>query len=145
MQIGELARRANVTVQTVRFYERQGLLPEPERKESGYRVYGEKELERLLFIRQAQALGFSLNEIKVILQMRGQGECPCGEVLIMAKKHLAAVDNQIRRLTKFRNELGQAVKKWERSGLPTLSAEAFCTLIQNANTGRNQKRQAEQD
>jgi len=131
MQIGEFAKRAGVTVQTVRFYERQKLLLEPERKDSGYRVYAERDLKRLLFIRQAKTLGFSLNEIKAILRMRDRSECPCGEVITLAETHLTSVDRQIRDLTKFRDELSRAVNKWRRSGQPTLSADAFCSLIEN--------------
>ena len=63
MQIGELASKAGVTVQTVRFYERLRLLPEPQRKQSGYRLYFQHDLKRLLFVRQAKSLGFSLEEI----------------------------------------------------------------------------------
>ena len=63
MQIGELASKARVTVQTVRFYERLRLLPEPQRKQSGYRLYFQHDLKRLLFVRQAKSLGFSLEEI----------------------------------------------------------------------------------
>ena len=63
MQIGELAKWADVTVQTIRFYERLKVLPEPQRKDSGYRVYSEPDLKRLLFVRQAKSLGFSLTGI----------------------------------------------------------------------------------
>lgn len=70
MQIGEFARRAGVNVQTVRYYERRGLLPEPERRASGYRQYTPAALERLQFIRRAQELGFTLNEIDELLQLR---------------------------------------------------------------------------
>ena len=62
MQIGELAKSAGVTVQTIRFYERKGLLPSPPRKESGYRIYDEADLRRLQFVRQVKRLGFSLDE-----------------------------------------------------------------------------------
>src|SRR2546430_15399315 len=90
MQIGELAKRSAVTVQTVRFYERLRLLPEPQRKDSGYRVYSGPDLKRLLFVRQAKSLGFSLDEIREILRMRERGHCPCGEVITIAERHLRA-------------------------------------------------------
>src|SRR5438552_11453619 len=67
MQIGELAKRGGVSIQTVRYYERCGLLPKPERKPSRYRIYGEKDVHRLQFIRHAKALGFTLDEIKHVL------------------------------------------------------------------------------
>ncbi len=70
MQIGELAKRSGVTVQAVRFYERLKLLPEPQRKDSGYRVYSETDLKRLRFVRQGKSLGFSLDEIRDISNSR---------------------------------------------------------------------------
>ena len=132
MQIGELAKRAGVTVQTVRFYERLRLLPVPQRKDSGYRIYSGPDLKRLLFIRQAKPLGFSLEEIRDILRMRERGHCPCGEVVNTAQRHLRAVEEQIRQLSKFRDSLSRSVKQWKKSGKPTLSADAFCVLIERA-------------
>jgi DNA-binding transcriptional MerR regulator len=131
MQIGELAEKGDVTVQTVRFYERQGLLPNPPRKASGYRVYSGADLRRLLFIRQAKALGFSLKEIHEILRIRERGQCPCGSVLATAEQHLQNVERQIRQLSRFRDELRRAVQEWKKSGDQQLSADAFCTLIEN--------------
>lgn len=131
MQIGEIAEKGSVSVQTVRFYERQGLLLNPPRKDSGYRLYGEADLRRLLFIRQAKALGFSLQEIKEILRMRERGQCPCGSVLSLAERHLQNVERQLRQLSRFRDELRRAVRQWKRSGDQQLSADAFCTLIEN--------------
>src|SRR5437667_11678794 len=96
MQIGELAKRSAVTVQTVRFYERLRLLPEPQRKDSGYRVYSESDLKRLRFVRQAKSLGFSLNEIREILRMRERGHCPCGDVVSIAQRHMRTVEEHSR-------------------------------------------------
>ncbi len=130
MQIGELAKRSAVTVQTVRFYERLRLLPEPQRKDSGYRVYSESDLKRLRFVRQAKSLGFSLDEIREILRMRERGHCPCGDVVSIAQRHLRTVEEQITQLSKFRDGLSQAVKQWKRSGKQTISADAICVLIE---------------
>lgn len=130
MQIGEFAHQAGISVQTVRFYERCQLLPEPERKESGYRVYGEAELKQLRFIRQAKALGFSLEEISQIIRNRGRGECPCTDVIAMAERHLDAVARQIENLQKFKEELSRSVKAWKRAGKQTLSAGAICSKIE---------------
>lgn len=130
MQIGNLAKHAGVTVQTVRFYERRGLLPKPQRRESGYRLYGEEDLRRLRFIRQAKALGFSLDEIREFLQMRKRGMCPCADVIKIGEQHLRDVEQQIADLTRFRDELHRAVRKWKKSGQPKIEADAFCTLIE---------------
>ena len=130
VQIGELAKLADVSVQTVRFYERLKLLPEPQRKDSGYRVYAQTDLKQLLFVRRAKALGFSLDEIRDILRMRERGHCPCGEVVSIAERHLHAVEEQLRQLSKFRDGLSQAIKQWKKSGQQTLSADAICVLIE---------------
>lgn len=130
MQIGELADQAGVTVQTVRFYERRRLLPEPARTDSGYRTYGPEELRRLQFIRQAKALGFSLDEIRNIIRSRDRGECPCTDVIAIAERHLGDVTAQIEKLERFKEELGRAVRSWKRAGKQNISAGAICTLIE---------------
>jgi len=85
MKIGELAQRGGVSVQTVRYYESYGLLERPERRPSRYRNYQEKDVHRLRFILQAKTFGFSLDEIKHILDLSAQPSCPCGEVLRSAR------------------------------------------------------------
>ncbi len=69
MKIGQLAQRAEVNIDTVRYYEREGLLPKPERLSSGYRIYGEGDVKRLRFVRRAKALGFTLPEIRELLEL----------------------------------------------------------------------------
>jgi len=132
MKIGELAKKAGVGIQTVRFYERQGLLPDPGRTGSGYRVYAEAHLRQLRFIRQAKALGFSLHEVGGILEMRGRGQCPCGRVIALGERHLKAVEGQIHRLESFRRELTKALKQWKRSGARQVRGDAICVLIERA-------------
>jgi|SRR5579875_2101043 len=139
MNIGELAKQVGVNVQTVRFYERRGLLPEPTRKESGYRIYGPDDLHRLRFIRHAKTLGFSLNEIATILQMREKGKCPCGEVRKIGEKHLRDLGQQIQRLHDFHAELSRAVKTWKRLGEQKVSADAICVLIERTIDGAGTK------
>ena len=84
MKIGELARQLGISAQAVRFYERAGLLHEPERTPSGYRVYNAAELKRVRFIRKAKELGFSLTEIGDILRMHDAGQVPCAQVMAIA-------------------------------------------------------------
>jgi DNA-binding transcriptional MerR regulator len=140
MQIGELARRAGINIQTIRFYERERLLPAPVRKPSGYRIYGEEDLRRLQFIRQAKALGFRLEEIREILRMRSQGACPCGRVVNLAEKHLDEIRQTIQRLTGFEKELARALNKWKNSGQPKLAANEFCALIERAADSQKRSR-----
>ena len=136
MQIGELAEQAGVNVQTVRFYERRRLLPEPPRTHSGYREYGEQELKQLRFIRQAKALGFTLEEIRDVIRSRGRGQCPCTDVIAIAERHLRDVNEQIQTLEKFKKELSGAVKEWKKAGKQTVSAGAICTLIEHTMEAR---------
>jgi Hg(II)-responsive transcriptional regulator len=100
MRIGELARRAGVGVETVRFYEREGLLPEPPRRDSGYREYPAESLVRLRFIRHAKELGFSLPETQELLSLR-YSEAPCGDVQQRIEGKIEDVRQKIRSLKRI--------------------------------------------
>lgn len=143
MQIGELAKRAGVSVQTIRFYERRRLLPVPRRKDSGYRIYGEADLRRLRFIRQAKALRFALEEIGKLLRMREQGLSPCYDVISIGERHLKEVERQIAELERFRDELTRAIKQWKRSGKPQLPAGSICVLIERLMEDTNHQKKGE--
>lgn len=105
MRIGELASRADCTVETVRYYEREGLLGEPERSRSNYRLYGQEHLERLTFIRNCRALEMSLDEIRMLLALRDQPGHGCGGVAAILEEHIGHVEERIRRLTLLRDQL----------------------------------------
>jgi DNA-binding transcriptional MerR regulator len=132
MLIGELARRAGVKAQTVRYYETLGLLSPVQRRASGYRSYGSQTLEELRFIRKAQSLGFSLDDVRQILDVARAGRPPCARVLAIAEKHLVDLDRRIRQLSELRNDLGRAVKQWKDSDVPTRCASTLCGLISEA-------------
>jgi MerR family mercuric resistance operon transcriptional regulator len=105
LTIGELARRAAVGVETVRFYERRGLLAEPARKASGYRQYGADVVARLRFIRRAKELGFSLKEIAELIGLRLDPDTTCAEVKQRARAKLADIDAKIRDLQRMKEAL----------------------------------------
>lgn len=105
MTIGQLARRAEVGIETVRFYERQGLLETPARKDSGYRQYDESVVARLRFIKRAKELGFSLKEIKELLALRVDPSTTCAEVRSRAKTKIADVEEKIQALQRIKNAL----------------------------------------
>jgi Hg(II)-responsive transcriptional regulator len=105
MQIGELASAAAVSVQTVRYYERRGLLPEPRRLSSGYRAYGDDTLERLRFIRRAQELGFTLNDVRDLLALRLDPRTPAAAVKAKAEARIADVDQRIHDLERIKHAL----------------------------------------
>jgi len=105
MKIGDLARRVGIGVETVRFYEREGLLEEPPRRESGYREYPLESVARLRFIRHAKELGFSLQEIQELLTLRARSEAPCTDVQRRIETKLAAVRGKILSLKQLESML----------------------------------------
>ena len=105
MKIGELAKATGLTTKTIRYYELHRLLEEPERTESGYRMYGEEDVERLEFVKKAKRLGLSLEEIREILVLHVQSQAPCVHVLALLDRKLEQVEEIIRELEEFRREL----------------------------------------
>lgn len=103
--ISELSHRVNLPTQTIRYYERLGLLDPPERTESQYRVYSEEVVERLRFIQKAKLFGLSLDEIKQLIGIRAGGVPPCANLKVMVKKHLDELDCHIQEVLAFRQEL----------------------------------------
>ena len=103
--IGELSRRTGVKVTTIRYYEQNGLMPEPDRAPSGHRRYGEDSLERLGFIRQARGLGFDLVSIRELLDLAADPERSCAAVDGIARRHAAQIETRIRRLSVLKAEL----------------------------------------
>lgn len=132
MKIGELAADSKISAQAVRFYERAGLLPQPQRTGSGYRVYAAADLKRLRFIRKAKQLGFSLEEIHQILRLHDAGHAPCAQVIAIAERHLREVEREIDRLERFREGLARSVRKWKRRPMRNVAGSAICELIEEA-------------
>ena len=109
LMIGDLGRITGTKINTIRFYEEVGLLPKPRRTESGRRTYGEDDLRRLAFIRQARRLGFGTDMIRSLLKLGEQPERGCEAARDIAKSHLAEVDARIRSLESLRTELDRMV------------------------------------
>ena len=105
MKIGELARSTGATVKTIRFYEDQGLLPAAPRTESGYRIYGTHDVERLEFIRKAKRIGMSLEEIRGVLQLSDRDDPTCVHVRALLDEKIARLDRALDELRDFRIEL----------------------------------------
>lgn len=129
--IGRLAKLSGITPDTVRFYERSGLLPKPMRTDSGYRVYDDTSLSQVRFIRKAQSLGFSLDEIRRIMSLRGQGKETCRCVIAMAEATLSETETKLKELSTFRDKLTTNLTRWKRKGRGPIAAE-FCALIEAA-------------
>jgi MerR family copper efflux transcriptional regulator len=107
MRIGELARRSGLASTALRYYEQLGLLPEPQRTPSGYRSYGDSALDRLAFIRSAQAVGLTLSEVRDVLGVRDAGEAPCRVVTEMIDRRHAEVQSRIAELRVLERDLAR--------------------------------------
>lgn len=103
--IGRLARATGTKIETVRYYERIGLLPSPPRTAGNYRSYGEDHLARLSFIRRARNLGFPLEQVRALLDLAGHDDQPCEAVDAIAREHLAEVERKLADLAALRREL----------------------------------------
>ena len=112
MRSGELAEAAEVSPDTLRHYERAGLLPTPRRLANGYRVYAPETLATVRLIQRALAIGFTLAEIGVFLKERRNGSPPCRRVQALAAARLADTERRIERLTRFRDEFRQILREW---------------------------------
>ena len=105
LKIGEVAKATGLTTKTIRYYELNRLLEEPERTEAGYRSYGQEDVERLEFGKKAKRLGLSLAEIRDILQLHAQRQSPCVHVLALLDRKLDQLDDIVREMDEFRQEL----------------------------------------
>jgi Hg(II)-responsive transcriptional regulator len=114
MRIGEVATAAAVNIQTLRYYERVGLLPAPARHSSGYRAYDGGTVRRVRFIKRAQELGFTLNEIADLLAFREQSETACEQVEARASATLERIDAKLRDLQNMRTALSEYVTTCRR-------------------------------
>lgn len=116
LSIGKVAKRAGISVETIRFYERKGLLQEPQRKESGYRQYQEEDIRKLVFIQHAKNLGFSLNEIRDLMSLQADSRSTSREVKDMAEHKLQDIEEKIKMLQRMRRTLKPLVDKCPGKG-----------------------------
>jgi len=137
--VAEAARRAGVNPSTVRYYERRGLLPRAARTMAGYRVLDGEAVERLRFIRRAQALGLRLAEIREILRLRDHGKAPCKRVRELATSRLRAIDEKIAELRQFRRSLARLL---DSASADSADDGHICPLIETASGQRGPARSA---
>ncbi len=131
MRIGELAGRLGLNPRTVRFYESIGVLPEPPRTPSGYRDYGEGDLERLRFVKLAQSLGLTLDDIREVLALRDRGQAPCAYVRRVIEEQAAAIDRRIEELRRMRAELGRLQRVARRLPEASPADGCVCHILQH--------------
>jgi len=111
MKIGEIAKRSGVGIETIRYYEREGLLLEPERRPSGYRQYAESTVERLEYIRRAKELGFTLAEVRELLELSFTAHAGCDHIRQRAEAKVADIEEKIRSLQQMKRSLGKIVER----------------------------------
>lgn len=129
MRIGEVATTAGLPAQTIRFYERRGLLPQPQRDSSGYRAYDESVLSRLGFIRSGQGAGLTLLEIATVLELRGDGATPCAHVGELLNNKLQDVRRRQRELAALETELVALIVRGDQLDPATCTDAEICQII----------------
>jgi DNA-binding transcriptional MerR regulator len=132
MRIGELATVSGHSTKTIRFYEQQGLLPVPPRTSGGYRDYPPQAASRLGFIRDGQAAGLSLAEIRGILAIREDGQPPCGHVTELIATHLADIERRLTELRKTRAALRELADRAATTDSTDCAESEVCTILTRA-------------
>jgi len=131
LKIGEVASVSGLSVKTIRYYEDIGLLtPTVLRSESGYRLFETQVLERLAFIKRAQALGLTLMDVKEILQIHDQGQLPCGEVKHHLQAKIQEITEQIDALVQQRSQLNSILSAWNEHPETSNSLPIICPNLQ---------------
>ena len=126
LTVGNVARRVGIRNSAVRYYEARGLLKPAARLPNGYRIYDEDSVALLRFVRRAQALGITLEEVRKLLELSRQGQAPCREVKQLARRHIADLDRKIRELELLRKELQLLLRR--KVGRP--HSNKVCPLIE---------------
>lgn len=132
MRIGEVARRSDVPVKTIRYYEEIGVLARPERSPSGYREYHPEVVDRLRFIRASQSVGFTLGEIREIVAYRDRGDVPCAHVLDLLRRHREECAKRIAELQAAERTLDSLVRRAAHLRPEDCSPDSVCHLIPRA-------------
>ena len=133
---GELAELSGVSSDTLRHYERKGVLARPLRKANNYRLYPASALQRVRLIRRAIAVGFTLDELASVLSVRDRGGAPCVEVRALAEAKLADLETRLREMSELREELRAVLKDWNKR-LAHRAPGQRVHLLETLNAGRN--------
>jgi len=118
MQIGELSHRTGVNIETIRYYERIGIMPKPPRSEGGHRIYDDVDLKRLAFVKRSRELGFGLNEVRALLGLVDGGAFTCAEIHAITTLHLDDVKRRIADLRRMERALKSMADQCSRGDVP---------------------------
>ena len=139
LTIGEIARQAGVRIDTVRFYEKRGLIPHPPRRPSGYRVFTEETVRQIRFIKRAQELGFTLDEITDLLALRVSQRARCADVVVIAQHKAELIDEKIADLKAMRGALDRLMESCHGEQ-PAVECPIIESLDRNGSTPRSNQR-----
>lgn len=132
--IGAMSKRTGVNIETIRYYERIGIMPVPDRTAGGNRQYNHDQLKRLSFIKRSRGIGFSIEEIRALLEMADRRDFTCGEVHRMTINHLASVKEKILALCRLKDALEKMASECSRGDVP--DCPILDTLFQEPLTSR---------
>jgi DNA-binding transcriptional MerR regulator len=132
VRIGELAGTLGISTDAVRYYERSGLLPPPERTAGGYRLYGAGAVDRLRFIQGCQRLGLRLGEIADLLAVRDTGQCPCEPAEVLLRRRISELDRELVRLASLRADLAAMADRLPGGNCPDPAPGTWCPAAEKA-------------
>ena len=135
MQIGTIAKKIGLSIDAIRFYERNALLPRAPRTQGGFRQYGENDVETLAFIRRVQGLGFKLSEIRGLLRLRGNRVQPCAPVQRRLQEKLADVQQKLNDLHKLEHELQLALRSCNKV---LRKRDTHCPILRETNNSKTE-------
>lgn len=136
MTVSELSRQGRVAPHVVRYYSRIGLLSPSRHPDNGYKLFSRSDISRLRFIRQAQSLGYTLEEIAQILDTSAQGKSPCRRVRDILQRHVEENRQKLEELMQLQNRMEDALRKWDKMPDRAPDRESVCHLIESTGTRR---------
>ncbi|WP_219501284.1 heavy metal-responsive transcriptional regulator [Nonomuraea ceibae] len=139
MRIGALAEHAGVSAKTIRFYEEAGLMPAPPRTSTGYRDYPAEAADRLGFIRDAQAAGLTLAEIRSVLAIRDSGRAPCNHVTDLIDQHLVQIEQRLAELAQARDALRRLKRRADATDPTRCASKDVCSILTNPGSSTQPK------
>lgn len=131
MQVREVAKILDVSTDTVRYYVREGLITPMKNLENGYREFLKRDVERLRFVLSARQLGFSVNDIREILNVSDKGDAPCPTVKMIIEARLEEVEKQFHEVSKLRKKMRKAIDEWKDKPEALPNGNSICYLIEN--------------
>lgn len=142
MRIGEASEEAGLEATAIRFYEKQGVLPQPERTDSGYRDYSDEDVDLLRFVRRARSLEIPLDDVRQIVDLRSRGQAPCEVVRRVMAREATAIESRIAELQVLRDELTRLRDLADRVADDWPGGDCVCHIVEAENISDTKRRKA---